>query len=152
MKNNNQQDRNDPHKITKLVEEEWDQTNTRLAKYDQNRERTPGWKSELDIVWWSYPLSDRTEHCPTGGFWNLKTKDRTLSGSYRTLSSRRSLENVIFSQNLPLSSQPWFLSYRAPNRIKLRHKSHLNTRNKFPNEVFFQIQGFPFWFWMNSKT
>jgi hypothetical protein len=30
----NQQDRNDPNKITKLAEEEWDQTNTRLAKYN----------------------------------------------------------------------------------------------------------------------
>jgi hypothetical protein len=38
MKNTNQQDRNDPHKIMKLAEEEWDQTVTRLAKYGQNRE------------------------------------------------------------------------------------------------------------------
>jgi hypothetical protein len=38
MKNTNQQERNDPHKVTKLEEEEWDQTNTRLAKYGQNSE------------------------------------------------------------------------------------------------------------------
>jgi hypothetical protein len=43
---------------------------------------------------------------------------------------------MIFSQNLPLSSQVSFLSYSAPNRIKLRHKGHLNKRNKFAKEVF----------------
>jgi hypothetical protein len=36
--NTNQQDKNDPHKITKLAEEEWNQTDTRLAKYGQNSE------------------------------------------------------------------------------------------------------------------
>jgi hypothetical protein len=40
MKNTNHQDRNYPHKITKLGEEEWDQTDTQLAKYDQNSEQT----------------------------------------------------------------------------------------------------------------
>jgi hypothetical protein len=40
MKNTNHQDRNDSHKIMKLGEEEWDQTDTQLAKYDQNSERT----------------------------------------------------------------------------------------------------------------
>jgi hypothetical protein len=34
MKNTNHQDGNDPHNIMKLAEEEWDQTDTRLAKYD----------------------------------------------------------------------------------------------------------------------
>jgi hypothetical protein len=29
----------------KLVEEEWDQTDTRLAKYGQNHERMSYWKS-----------------------------------------------------------------------------------------------------------
>jgi hypothetical protein len=38
MKNTNQQDINDPHKITKLAEEEWDQTDSRLEKYGQNSE------------------------------------------------------------------------------------------------------------------
>jgi hypothetical protein len=38
MNNTDQQDRNDPHKVMKLAEEEWDQTDTRLAKYDQNGE------------------------------------------------------------------------------------------------------------------
>jgi hypothetical protein len=38
MKNTNQQDRNDPHKVIKLVEEECDQMDTRLVKYDQNGE------------------------------------------------------------------------------------------------------------------
>jgi hypothetical protein len=33
MKNTNQQDRNDPHKVIKLAKEEWDQTDTQLAKY-----------------------------------------------------------------------------------------------------------------------
>jgi hypothetical protein len=40
MKNTNQWDRNDPHKVTKPAEEEWYQTDTRLVKYDQNSERT----------------------------------------------------------------------------------------------------------------
>jgi hypothetical protein len=38
MKNNNQQNRNDTHKVMKLAEEEYDQTDTRLAKYGQNSE------------------------------------------------------------------------------------------------------------------
>jgi hypothetical protein len=42
MKNTDQQDRNDPHKVTKLAEEELDQTDFRLAKYGQNSERTSG--------------------------------------------------------------------------------------------------------------
>jgi hypothetical protein len=42
MKNTNQQDINDPHKIMKLAEKEWDQKDTRLAKYGQNHERTSG--------------------------------------------------------------------------------------------------------------
>jgi hypothetical protein len=42
MKNTNQQDRNDPYKVTKPVEEEWDKTDTRLAKYGQNSERVSG--------------------------------------------------------------------------------------------------------------
>jgi hypothetical protein len=33
MKNTNQHDRNDPHKVTKLKEEEWGQADTQLAKY-----------------------------------------------------------------------------------------------------------------------
>jgi hypothetical protein len=40
MKNTNQQDRNDPHNITKLVEKELDQTDNQLAKYGQNSEQT----------------------------------------------------------------------------------------------------------------
>jgi hypothetical protein len=39
MKNTNQLDRNDPHKVSKLVEEEWDQTDTWLAKYGWNSEQ-----------------------------------------------------------------------------------------------------------------
>jgi hypothetical protein len=52
------------------------------------------------------------------------------------LSGRRSLKNAIFSQNPPLSSQVWFLSYSALNWMKHGHKGHLNTRNKF-SKVFF---------------
>jgi hypothetical protein len=36
--NINQQDINDTHKIIKLAEEEWDQMDTRLANYGENRE------------------------------------------------------------------------------------------------------------------
>jgi hypothetical protein len=42
MENTSQQNRNDPHKVTKLAKEELDQTDTRLAKYGQNSERTLG--------------------------------------------------------------------------------------------------------------
>jgi hypothetical protein len=43
IKNTNQQDKNVPHKVMKPAEEGWDQTDTRLAKYGQNSERTSGW-------------------------------------------------------------------------------------------------------------
>jgi hypothetical protein len=33
MKNTNQQDINDPHKVMRLAEEEWDQIDTWLSKY-----------------------------------------------------------------------------------------------------------------------
>jgi hypothetical protein len=42
MENTNQQDIIDTHEVTKPVEEEWDQTDTRLAKYNQNSEQTSG--------------------------------------------------------------------------------------------------------------
>jgi hypothetical protein len=42
MKNTSQLDRNDTHKVKKPAEEEWDQTDTQLAKYSQNNERTSG--------------------------------------------------------------------------------------------------------------
>jgi hypothetical protein len=42
IKNTNQEDINDPHKIMNIEKEEWDQTDTRLAKYDQNSEQTSG--------------------------------------------------------------------------------------------------------------
>jgi hypothetical protein len=50
----------------------------------------------------SQTLSSGAEYCPTGGLWKLKTEAQNLFGSSRTLSGRRSLENVIFSQNPPL--------------------------------------------------
>jgi hypothetical protein len=50
MKNINQQDRNDPHKVMKPVDEEWDQTNTRLAKYGKNSERMSSWNYQSNIV------------------------------------------------------------------------------------------------------
>jgi hypothetical protein len=40
--NTNQQDKNIPHKIMKLAEEEYDQTCTQLVKYGQNSERISG--------------------------------------------------------------------------------------------------------------
>jgi hypothetical protein len=40
MKNTNQWDINDPHKIMKLAEEELDQTDNWLSNYGQNSERT----------------------------------------------------------------------------------------------------------------
>jgi hypothetical protein len=38
MKNTNQYDINDHHKVMKLAEEECDQTDTQIVKYDQNSE------------------------------------------------------------------------------------------------------------------
>jgi hypothetical protein len=38
IKNTNQQDRNDPHEVTKPAEEELVQMDTQLVKYDQNSE------------------------------------------------------------------------------------------------------------------
>jgi hypothetical protein len=35
------------------------------------------------------------------------------------------------------------LRYRAPNQMKVGHRDHLNTRNKFLKEIFSQIQRFP---------
>jgi hypothetical protein len=36
----------------KPAKEEWDQTDTRLAKYSQNSQRMLGWNSHMDIVRW----------------------------------------------------------------------------------------------------
>jgi hypothetical protein len=36
----NEQCKNDPLKVTNVAEKEWDQLDTRLARYDRNRERT----------------------------------------------------------------------------------------------------------------
>jgi hypothetical protein len=69
----------------------------------------------------------------------------------QTLFGRRSLKNVIFYQNPPLSSQVCFLSYSAPNQMKLRHKGHLNTRNRFPKDTFSKSNDFPFDFWWTQK-
>ena len=51
--------------------------------------------------------------------------------------------SLCFARNSPLSSQTWFLSYTPPNRMKRIHKGHLNTRNKFPKEVFPKSNYFP---------
>jgi hypothetical protein len=97
----------------------------------------------------SRTLSGVAIHCPVGqdiirlevsGTQNWRSNLIRVKSNIvwwgRTLSSRMSLENVIFSQNLSISSQVWFLGYSVTNRIKLGHKGHLNTRNKFPKEVF----------------
>jgi hypothetical protein len=104
----------------------------------------------------SRTLSCGAIHCPVGldivwlgvygtQNWRLdlvRVKSDTARWGW-TLSGRRSLENAIFFQNLPLSSQVWFLSYSAPNWMKLRHNGHLNTGNKFPKEVFPKSKDFP---------
>jgi hypothetical protein len=100
MKSTNQHDINDSHKSTKVAEKEWEQTDTQLAKYDQNSKWTSGWISQSDIVQWEV------------------------------------FGNEIFTKNPSLSSETWSLSNKAPNWMKLGYKGHLNTRNKFPKEVF----------------
>jgi hypothetical protein len=70
-KSTNQQDINDPNKITKPGKEEWDQMDTGLATYGQNGERNRAEKSQTDIVQWSHPLSSmpgRAGHYLTWGF------------------------------------------------------------------------------------
>jgi hypothetical protein len=49
MKNTNQQNRNDPYKVMKLAEEEWDQTDTCLAKYGQkvNKRRAENYPADM---------------------------------------------------------------------------------------------------------
>jgi hypothetical protein len=68
------------------------------------------------------------------------------------LSGRRSLENAIFFQNSYLSSQIWFLSYSTPNRMRLGHKGHLNTWNKFLRVVFPKSNDFPSDFGWTQKA
>jgi hypothetical protein len=136
MKNAKQQDRMDHYKVTKPAEEEWDQTGTRLAKYDQNSERTSGWNYQANIIRW-------------GDSGNSNSKlDFVWVGSdiVQVRSDIVRLEvsgNMICSQNSPLSSQTWFLSYTAPNRMKFGHKCHLNKRSKFPKVVFPKYKDFP---------
>jgi hypothetical protein len=55
----NQHDRNDSHKIMKLAEEEWDQIDTRLAKYDQTMNERRAEKV-------SQTLFDGAIYCPIG--------------------------------------------------------------------------------------
>jgi hypothetical protein len=115
--------------------------------YKHNRKRMGSIGHPVSKIWpkrWmDVGLKISVGHCPV----ELKTKGRILSGSRWTLSDRRSLENVIFSKNLPLSSQVWFLSCNALNQMKLGHKGHLNTMNKFPKEVFPKSNNFPFDGW-----
>jgi hypothetical protein len=105
--------------------------------------------SKIWSKWWmNVELKLSVGHCPVESdlvrlefFWSSKLKARPYLGHVSvqwgwTLSGMRYLKNMIFSQNPLLSSQVWFLSCTAQNRMKLGHKSHLNTRNKFPKEVF----------------
>jgi hypothetical protein len=126
----------------KLVEEECDQTDIRLAKYGQNSERTSSWNNQSDIVQLDHILSGWAINYLAGhtlSDWRsleTQTISRTLSGSSQTMYSPS-------GQYPLLSPQTWFLNYGAPNWTKLRHKGHLNTRNKFPNEVFPKFKDFP---------
>jgi hypothetical protein len=91
----------------------------------------------------SRTLSGGARHYPTADFWSSKLKVGPCSGHVGHCPVG-SLKNAIFSQNQPLSSQVSFLSYSAPNRMKFGHKGHLNTRNKFPKEVFPKSNDFSF--------
>jgi hypothetical protein len=55
----NEQCKNDPLKVTNVAEKEWDQLDTRLARYDRNRERTLSWRSQSHIVYDFQTKSDR---------------------------------------------------------------------------------------------
>jgi hypothetical protein len=63
----NQHHRNDPLKVMNAVEKEWDQSDTRLARYDQNSEQTLLLKLPSGHVWpwtgyvrlqWIYPVNE----------------------------------------------------------------------------------------------
>jgi hypothetical protein len=90
----------------------------------------------------------------------VETLGRTMSGvgpdnvqKFWTLSARVGLCPIggLWKRNFYSKYAP-FLSYMAPNQMKLGHMGHLNARNKFMKDIFFQIQGFSFQFWMNSKN
>jgi hypothetical protein len=87
--------------------------------------------------WTDIVLKLSSGHCPLGPdfiHWEVSRISKCKSDIIwvksdivrwdQTLSGRRSLENTIFSQNLSLSSQTWFLSYRAPNQMKHGHKGY----------------------------
>jgi hypothetical protein len=101
------------------------------------------------IVRLSHTLSDLAIHCSAGGLWKLNLQvghclvqaEHCPVGPYNVRYEVSG--NTFFSQNPPLSFQTWFLSYGAPNQMKLGHKDHLNTRNKFLKEVFSKSNDFP---------
>jgi hypothetical protein len=95
MKNTNQQYRNDHHKVTKLAKEEWDQTDTRLTKYDKNSERTSCWNYQPDIVHWEV---SRNANCQSDIVWvksDIVRWDRTLYVG-RSLKTRFSPKILLF--------------------------------------------------------
>jgi hypothetical protein len=51
-----------------------------------------------------------------------------------------------------LYSQLSFLSYEAPNWMKLGHEGHLNTRNTFPKEGFLKSKYFLFDLGLTKKS
>jgi hypothetical protein len=63
----NQQRRNDSLEVMNATEIEWDQLDTRLERYDQNREQMMGRKSQLDIVQDFQTKSGIFRQSPVGG-------------------------------------------------------------------------------------
>jgi hypothetical protein len=104
MKNTNQHDRNDPHKVIKLAEEECDQMDTLLAKYSQNSD-----ECQAETVRWT--LSGWIGHCPIGGLYKLKLQVGYCSCQVRYCPVRLNIihwevsKNANFYQIFPLSSQ-----------------------------------------------
>jgi hypothetical protein len=98
MKNTNQHDKNDPNKVKKPVKEEWDQTDTRLAKYGQKSAET------IRQI-----LSGRIRHCPAERIWKLKLQVRHYLGQVGHCLVGPDIiwwevsGNTIFSQNSPIS-------------------------------------------------
>jgi hypothetical protein len=108
-----------------------------------------------EIVCWT--LSGRAIHCLVGlyivwleVFENSKLKVGPCLGQVRHCLVGLDIVRweVSKKRDFLLKSTPFFPSlilelYRAPTQMKLGHKGHLSTRNKFPKEVFLKSNDFP---------
>jgi hypothetical protein len=67
MKNNNQWDKNDPHKVMKLAEEEWNQSDTMAKTVNEHRAETI--QRACPALDWIYPVSSDISDNIAGYVW-----------------------------------------------------------------------------------